>query len=260
MACPSNGERLFWQVLVIFFGSRCAMANVGTGDVTQVRDTEKNQTSRKMWGYLPRGKMKKHVSILRTYNYASFTCLDMHMPHMHLHWWYVSLGWWNRTLEKKFLAGTDAHEVRPPLTPTWDGGRIDLSTNMYGLGPFVSRFEFIVYSIMGLDQRCFKWRCASFKKIVKCHKMPWDSDAKELIKWRRPMMAALGHGQRAAVFFDLPSCGKDLHCMDLLSWRCWETRVSQGHMQAKQVTLVKRCAKWLLHFWSIARRSSVLQA
>ena len=66
--------------------------------------------------------------------------------------------WWNCNLGKKFLAGTDAPEVRPPLTPTWDGGRIDLSTNMYSLGSSVSRFEFIVYrvySIMGLDQRCF---------------------------------------------------------------------------------------------------------
>ena len=62
------GERLFWQVLVsiYFFGSRCAMANVGTGDVTQARNTEKCEA------IMPMGKEIEKTSL---YNLIAITML-----------------------------------------------------------------------------------------------------------------------------------------------------------------------------------------
>ena len=141
----------------------------------------------------------------------------------------------------EFLA-TDGPDVRAPLTP-WNGGRIDLSTNMYGLGTFVSRFEFKVYIVyMRLDQRRFATKYQGVLQLLKCmcaltsatrcHEipMPRSSSNDEGLWWQHRDMDSVLQCCLFAKFWKV------------LSWRCWETPgVAGAHASKTSQTGEKIC-------------------
>lgn len=139
--------------------------------------------------------------------------------------------------------------------PLWPPGTEVESTS-------VSRFEFKVYIVyMRLDQRRFAKNIrVSYNFSNACvlpYRVPQDAmrfRCQGAHQMTKAYDGNIGTWTACCSVVCLPSFGK------CLVGDVERPRVSQGHMQAKQVKLVKRYAKRLLHFWSIARRSSLLQA
>lgn len=195
----------------------------------------------KMWGYYAYGQKKEKTSL---YNLTAITmpwhAYAVYAVYVHVLvicvfclggiaiWRLSSNGWaW----------------CQGPFDP-WNGGRIDLSTNMYGLGTSVSRFEFKVYIVyMRLDQRRFatkyqgflqllKCMCASLSSATRCHEipMPRSSSNDEGLWWQHRDMDSVLQCCLFAKFWKV------------LSWRCWETPgVAGAHASKTSRTGEKIC-------------------
>ena len=104
------GERLFWQVLVsiFFFGSRCAMANVGTGDVTQARN-KKNVRLLCLWEKIEKTSLYNLRAITMPWHAYAVYAVYVHVV-------VICMFFWLASQFGEFLA-TDGPDVRAPLTP-----------------------------------------------------------------------------------------------------------------------------------------------
>ena len=199
----------------IFFGSRCAMAIVGTGDVTQARNIRKNVRLLCLWEKNEKTSLYNLTAITMPWHAYAVYAVYVHVLVICVFFW-GGIAIWR-------VSSNGWAWCQGPFDP-WNGGRIDLSTNMYGLGTSVSRFEFKVY-IVRLDQRRFATKYQAFLQLLKC------------------MCASLSSATRCQeIPMPRTSSNDEGLWWQRRGWRCWETPgVAGAHASKTSQTGEKIC-------------------